>query len=35
MNVDNLKLWFDEKTESGEVNREILQKVIEELGESI
>ncbi len=35
MNVDNLKLWFDEKIESGEVNRDILKKVIDELGENI
>lgn len=32
MNVDNLKLWFDDKIDSGEVNRDILSKVIEELG---
>ena len=33
MNVESLKLWFEETIASGNVNREILDRVFEELGE--
>ena len=35
MNVESLKLWFEDTIASGNVNREILASVIEELGEKL
>ena len=35
MNVDSLKLWFDETIEEGRVNNKILSEVLNELGEKI
>ncbi len=35
MNVESLKLWFEETIASGNVNKEILKKVYDELGEKL
>ena len=35
MNVESLKIWFEETIASGNVNKEILDRVISELGETL